>query len=179
MKLKVYRTLNGVTEYWESWNAGGEAFIRSGKVGEELETRKFSFKDRAQMAQMMKEIESIEAAGFKPRQMEEYDQIVIRYRFNRWGSVPDHERRVAIEDLMTECLTRTGLGYCDGGELGSGAMIVFCEVVDAGVAEPIIVNHLQEHNHLEGAILARRERKGNDDYKVFWPKDFTGKFNLF
>jgi hypothetical protein len=179
MNLKVYRTINGVTEYWESWTASGEAFIRSGRVGEPLETRKFSLKERGQASLILKEVEKVEAAGFKPREMEEYVQIVIHYRLERWGSVQDHERRVAIEDRMTDCLTRTGLGFCDGGDIGSGTINIFCEVVDAAIAEPIIVNDLREHNHLEGAVIAMRERKGDDNYKVLWPKDFTGVFNLF
>jgi hypothetical protein len=179
MQLKVYRTQNGITEYWESWSESGEAFIHSGKVGNPGETRKFNLKERGTAAQMIKEVEQIEKSGFKPRQMEDDAQIVIHYRLDRWGSVEDQQQRVAIEDLMTDCLRRTGLGYCDGGDIGSHTMNIFCEVVDAAIAEPIILNQLSEHNLLDGAVIARRERKGDDTYYVLWPKDFTGPFNLF
>jgi hypothetical protein len=179
MNLKVYRTRNGITEIWESWTASGEVFIRSGKVGEGAELRSFSLKERGRATLMIKEVEGIEAAGFKALEMEDFVQVVIHYRLQRWGSVDDHARRVAIEDLMTECLTRTGLGICDGGDIGSATINIFCEVVDAATAEPIIINQLRQHNHLEGAVIAMRERKGHDTYKVLWPKDFTGTFNLF
>lgn len=179
MQLKVYRTIEGVTEYWESWNERGEAFVRSGKVGEKAEIRKYSMKDSRQAAEMIKEVERVEKSGFTPRNMEDFVQIVIHYRLERWGSGQDHERRVKIEDSMNECLTSTGLGYCDGGDIGSGTMNIFCEVVDAAVAERIIVGNLKDNGELENAVIAKRERAGDDEYKVVWPKDFSGRFNLF
>jgi hypothetical protein len=180
VNLKVYRTINGVTEYWESWTASGEAFIHSGKVGEPGETRRFPLAVPGQASLMLKEVEKAEAAGFTAWNHDKDAQIVIHYRFEPGGSVENHTRRVAIEDLLNECLRRTGLGYCDGGDIGLGAMNVFCEVIDAAIAERVIVKTLTEHNELVGAILAKRERiGGDDDYKVLWPKDFAGVFNLF
>jgi hypothetical protein len=179
MRLKVYRTVDGVTEYWESWNEKGEAFVRSGKVGERGEIRRYSMKDRQQAAAIMKEIEEIEKAGFAARAMDDCAQIVLHYRLERWGSSEDHARRVKIEDLMNECLAATGLGYCDGGDIGSGTINIFCEVVDAAVAERVIVDDLRENGELEGAVIAKRERTGDDAYHVVWPKDYSGKFNLF
>ena len=179
MKLKVYRTVDGFMEFWESWNEGTEAFIRSGKVGEMSEIRKFTMKDPRQASEMIKEIERVRKAGFAPREMEQMIQVVIHYRLERWGSTEDHDRRVKIEDLMNDCLIPTGLGFCDGGDIGSGTINIFCEVVDAAVAERIIVDKLRENNELENAVIAKRERDGDDQYMVVWPKDYSGKFNLF
>jgi hypothetical protein len=179
MKLKVYRTVDGVTEYWESWNEGTEAFIRSGKVGEISEVRKFTMKDPRQASELMKEIDRVQKTGFTPREMEQMIQVVIHYRLERWGSTEDHDRRVKIEDLMNDCLIPTGLGYCDGGDIGNGTINIFCEVVDAAVAERIIVDKLREANELDGAVIVKRERAGDDEYKVLWPKNYAGKFNLF
>jgi hypothetical protein len=80
---------------------------------------------------------------------------------------------------MNDCLIASGLGFCDGGDIGSGTINIFCEVVDAAVAERIIVDKLREKNELDGAVIAKRERAGDDEYKVVWPKDYSGKFNLF
>lgn len=179
MRLKVYRTVNGVTEFWESWNEKGEAFVRSGKVGETAEIRKYSMKDPRQASEIIKAVERVEKQGFTAREMDDFIQIVIHYRLARWGSSEDHARRVRIEELMNDCLVPTGLGYCDGGDIGSGTINIFCEVVDAAAAEPIIVAKLTENNELEGAVIVKRERKGDDEYKVMWPKNFEGKFNLF
>jgi hypothetical protein len=179
MRLKVYRKLNGVTEYWESWQAAGEAFVHRGRIGDPGETQRFSMKEPGNARRVIEEVEKVEKAGFKPISFEDCDQIVIHYRLEQWGSVEDHTRRVEIEDQMNACLGRTCLGYCDGGEIGSGSVNVFCEVLDAAIAEPVIVNDLREHGKLEGAVIAKRERKGDDAYKVIWPKDFVGAFNLF
>ena len=178
MNLKVYRTGNGITEFWESWNEGTESFVRSGKIGEKGLIRRFLMKDPKQASEMMQEIEEIEKLGYIPRDTEQFDQIVIHYNLENWGSARDHERRVKIEDLMTECLAATGLGVCDGGDLGSGTMNVFCDVVDGNLAVSPIVDCFSENGELDGAIIARRERTGDDDYHVVWPKDFTGDFSF-
>jgi hypothetical protein len=57
---------------------------------------------------------------------------------------------------MNECLGWSGLGHCDGGDMGSGQMNVFCYVVDAAIAERVIVNDLKEHALLDGAVIAQR-----------------------
>ena len=175
----TYLQTHAHIQYWESWNEGTEAFIRSGKVGEISEIRKFTMKDPRQASEMMKEIERVQNSGFTPREMEQMIQVVIHYRLERWGSTLDHDRRVKIEDLMNDCLIASGLGFCDGGDIGSGTINIFCEVVDAEVAERIIVDKLREKNELDGAVIAKRERAGDDEYKVVWPKDYSGKFNLF
>jgi len=180
MNLKVYRTVDGVTEYWESWTASGEAFIHTGKIGEPGETRRFPLAEPGQASLMLKEVEQAEADGFTAWNHLKDAQIVIHYRFEPGASVEDHTRRVAIEDLMNECLRRTGLGHCDGGDIGRSTMNIFCEVIDAAIAERVIVNTLAKHNELDGALIAKRERIGDeDDYEVLWPEDFAGIFNLF
>ena len=64
-------------------------------------------------------------------------------------------------------------GHCDGGDMGSGQMNVFCRVVDAAIAEQVIVGDLREHELLEGAIIAQMI---GDEAKVLWPYDFVGTF---
>lgn len=178
MKLKAYRTSNGITEFWESWNEGVETFVRSGKIGEKCQIRKFSMKDPTQASAVIKELDQIEKSGYSPRDPAQFDQIVIHYRLEGWGSVRDHDRRVKIEDMMTECLASTGLGFCDGGDLGSGTMNIFCDVVDGAVAVGPIVECLRDNEELDGAVIARRVRNRDDDYHVVWPKDFTGDFSI-
>ena len=179
VNLKLYRTVDRVTEYWESWTEGTSAFIHSGRAGEKGEIQMFSMGDKQQANAMFKEVEKAENGGFKPRTFEEMAQIVIQYRLQSWGSVEDHNRRVKIEDLLSNCLKATCMGSCDGGEIGAGAMNVFCDVVDGPAAVPIIVKELGEHGELEGAVIAKRERTGDDDYRVVWPKDYPRAFSIF
>lgn len=178
--LNLYRTTNGLTEYWEAWeDTRTKVVVHWGALGEKGNTRKVSHHaSLSSSAVIEKEAEPIKAAGFKPVNIEEHTQIVIQYKVEGRGSSKDHDRRVKVEDRMNDCLGWTGLGHCDGGDLGSGTMNVFCEVVNRAIAEPIIIADLREYGFLEGAVLARRDRAGNEEYSVFWPDGFRGGFNL-
>jgi hypothetical protein len=41
-----------------------------------------------------------------------------------------------------------------------------------------VIDCLQKNKQLNGAVIARRERVGDESYIVFWPKDFAGEFDL-
>ncbi|MEU7872468.1 hypothetical protein, partial [Dactylosporangium sp. NPDC049140] len=55
-----------------------------------------------------------------------------------WGNVDDLDLRNAIMAHLDEVLGWTGLGRCDGGSIGSGAMEVACVVVDADIAQRVV-----------------------------------------
>ena len=80
----------------------------------------------------------------------------------------------AVEDVMNECLGWTGNGNCDGGDIGSGSINIFCFVVDPQIAAKSAVEWLRKKHLLQGAIMAYEK---DDDYIVLWPKDFSGKFS--
>jgi hypothetical protein len=52
--------------------------------------------------------------------------------------VDDLDLRNAIMAHLDEALGWAGLGHCDGGSIGSGAMEVACVVVDADIAQRVI-----------------------------------------
>jgi hypothetical protein len=54
-------------------------------------------------------------------------------------------------------------------------MNVFCYVVDAAIAERVIVDDLKKHALLDGAVIAQRI---GDEAKALWPHDFAGKFAI-
>ncbi len=76
---------------------------------------------------------------------------------------------------MDECFGWTGLGYCDGGDIGSGDMNVCCLVVDPFVALNIVVGSLRQNNCLEGATITI-ETEGDD--QVLWPVKGTAAREL-
>jgi hypothetical protein len=59
------------------------------------------------------------------------------------GSRPVMSMRHALEERMNETLGWTGLGYCDGGSIGSGTMDVCCFVVDFKIAKRVIEKDLK------------------------------------
>ena len=74
---------------------------------------------------------------------------------------------------MNECLGWRGLGHCDGGDIGSGTMNVFCFVVNVKTAIPHVLEELRKNELLEGAVVAV-----GDPQTVVWPRDFSGTFEI-
>jgi hypothetical protein len=178
--LKLYRANNGVTEYWEAWeDSRTKVLVHWGKLGEKGESRKVPVKSGNSSSQVIElEAKPMRAAGFKPVSPERMAQVVIQYRIDGMGSERDLDKEQVIEELMNECLGWTGLGHCDGHDIGSGTLNVFCDVVDGLASEQIVIDCLRENKQLEGAVIARRERVGDESYTVFWPKNFAGGFDL-
>jgi hypothetical protein len=172
--LKLYRTRGDVTEYWEAWTTAKDVTIHWGKVGEVGETRELPHEVGLHPSEIIKrESKPHRAAGFRPRKIDELHCVIIQYKIEGHGNVADHDRRVQVEELINECLGWTGLGHCDGGDIGSGSMNVFCYVVDLVIAQKVVVNSLKEHGALDGAVIAERTGKGA---KVLWPHALAGTF---
>jgi hypothetical protein len=153
--------------------------IHWGKLGEKGDSREVQVKSGNSSSQVIElEAKPMRAAGYKPVSPEHLAQVVIQYRIDGMGSKSDLDKEQLIEGLMNECLGWTGLGHCDGHDIGSGTLNVFCDVVDGPASEQIVVGCLRENKQLEGAVIARRERVGDERYLVFWPKEFVGEFDL-
>ncbi len=85
----------------------------------------------------------------------------------------DFDKRVRVEELMIECLGREGLGYCDGGDMGSGSMNVFCFVEKVGQAILVIVQALKANGLQKGAVIAISV---GDSIEMLWSDGLTGDF---
>jgi hypothetical protein len=90
----------------------------------------------------------------------------------------DLEFRQELEELATRCLRAGGTGECDGGDIGSGTINVFCTVTDASVATRAIVEGLAEAG-IEGAVIAFVD-DGDDKAspRVVWPPGHSGRFSV-
>ncbi len=176
LMLKLYRKSNAVIEYWEAWSSSIEITIHWGTLGDKGESRELPLEPGVNPDETIKrEAKPIRASGFKPLKRSETHIVVIQYKLEGSGATTDLAKRVEIEALMDECLGWTGLGHCDGGDIGSGEMNVFCIVADATIAEPVIVRELKSKGFLEGAVIAERVM---DEYRVLWPHDYAGKFSV-
>ncbi len=176
--IKLYRTRDGVTEYWEAWEEGrSKATLHWGKLGATGESRSVSSTLGASTL-IERESKPFLEAGFRPIAPEHMAQVVIQYRIDGMGSKQDLDKEHVIEGFMNECLGWAGLGNCDGHDIGSGTLNIFCDVVDGPASEQIVIDCLRNNAQLDGAVIARRERVGDESYIVFWPKDFDCEFDL-
>lgn len=103
------------------------------------------------------------------------DQIVIQYRIAGHGNRNDQDKRAAVENLLDDCLSKDGLGSCDGGDIGSGTMNIFCFVSDTEKARDLIIRTLRIGGLLEGAVI---QETVNGEEKVVWPPDYAGDFSV-
>lgn len=139
--IKLYRNIDGALHYWESWENqdGKSSTIHSGKVGERGENkvvRSGIFSGHRKKVQ--KELQGLKGYA----ETGDEHTLLIEYAVNGMGNEADVDKRQALEERMQETLGWTGLGYCDGGSIGSGTMEVCCFVVDFEVARNVIEEDL-------------------------------------
>jgi predicted DNA-binding WGR domain protein len=138
--LKLYKRTPQSSDYWETWSDGkGTHTVHWGALGTQGQTKqvKSSLFRRAETS-IQKEIDRLIAQGFSQLDDEEHATLLIEYNVDGMGSPADLDKRHRLEELMNDTLGQTGLGWCDGGSIGSGSMEVFCYVVDFDLAKRVI-----------------------------------------
>ena len=72
-----------------------------------------------------------------------------------------------MEEVLNERLGWTGLGHCDGGDMGSGTVNIFCVVVDFKTALPVIVRELESSRLAKQTVIVLGSKEGDD--RILWP----------
>ncbi len=165
--LKLYLKSGASTLYWETWESDGVITVHAGTLGQVGEISRIPQSSDAARA-VKTQAARLRAQGYAEVAREALFTLSIWYRLAGWGSSEDLDKRHHVEELMDECLGWTGLGHCDGGDIGSGDMNVCCLVVDPLVALDPILECLQQHDCLEGATIAI---EAEDGLQVLWPVD--------
>jgi len=164
---KLYLTSVAPTLYWETWERDGIITVHEGVLGQVGKFREMPHSsDTARVVKT--QVARLRAQGYAEVAREALSTLSIRYRLVGWGSSEDLDKRHHVEEMMDECLGWTGLGHCDGGDIGSGDMNVCCLVVDPLVALDPILECLQQHDCLEGATIAIETQGG---LHILWPVD--------
>jgi len=171
--IKLYK--NGVPNlYWEAWSSPTEVTIHWGVLGQEGETREIPLAPGDDVTKILeREARRPKEDGFKEIAPSRLQRLVIQYQVEGMGRTTDLHKRTRVEGAMNECLGWRGLGHCDGGEIGSGTMNVFCFVVNVKTAIPHVLEELRKNELLEGAVVAV-----GDPQTVVWPRDFSGTFEI-
>lgn len=142
--IKLYKRVKSVLRYHEAWENDGTITEHWGVVGERGSSREHKMPSRKSEDAALREV--LRAAlddGYAELDEDELKVVLIEYPVDGMGSGTDLSKRHALEDRMNETLGWTGVGYCDGGSIGSGTMEVCCMVVDAGIAAQVIAADLK------------------------------------
>jgi hypothetical protein len=105
--------------------------------------------------------------------------LVIQYPMSdSFDAEEDAEFRGELETLVRDALG--AIGTCDGGDVGSGTVNVFCTVAEADATRACkaIVAALDGAG-IEGAIIAFIDDNDEDsEPNVLHPDDFAGTFSV-
>jgi len=142
--LKLYKLSDEKKEYWETWdNEDGTYTVHWGELGttgKSKEIKKGFLKPYKKIIQ--NEIDLMLKNNFQ--EVEDGYTLLIEYKIEGMGNTSDINKRHRLEEIMNEILGWTGLGFCDGGSIGSGTMEVCNFVVDFEIAKKVIETHLKD-----------------------------------
>ena len=138
--LKLYKKTNKIIEYWETWNTNkAKAIIHWGQLGDKGQDKviaDLSIKGfRKKLTILINEKIS---DGFMEIPFEEQYTVAITFKLDTWGTKQDIDRREKIRKVLSEHLGWTGNGRCDDGDIGSGEMTLFADVIDPYIAAKTI-----------------------------------------
>jgi hypothetical protein len=100
--------------------------------------------------------------------MENFSVVVQIKLSNDWlGTMSELEYRYKIEEDFSKIFEPLDIGYCDGGQIGTGSMEIFIEEVsDIDFALEVILQHL-------------RSLEIKPEYKVAWRKNTPSNSEKF
>lgn len=144
--LKLYRFDTAATQYWETWEEeSGTHIFHWGELGTQGDSKTIQSAPAAPAEPIIQEeIDGVVRQGFQPLDDDDHAMLLIEYTVDGMGTPQDLEKRHRLEGRMNETLGWTGLGYCDGGSIGSGTMEVCCFVVDFELAKTVIERDLAD-----------------------------------
>ncbi|GAA4730085.1 hypothetical protein [Flavisolibacter ginsenosidimutans] len=134
--IKLYKKHDSTYLYWETWNVDDKnATVHLGQLGslgeqENVGAASYSeFKDKINslIADKLNE-------GYAEIPLEKQFTVAVTFKLKTWGTTEDLDRREQVRNILTEHLGWTGNGRCDDGDIGSGEMTLYADVVDPFVA---------------------------------------------
>jgi hypothetical protein len=146
MTLKLYKRINNILHYWETWYTDEDTAIIHwgvvGETGEDKEVKSTLFSNYKKIVD--KEINKKMQEGYAEVEADDMDYFEVEYQVDGFGTEEDLAKRDRVENKLNELLGWTGLGHVDGASIGSGSMEVDCATVDFEIAKRVIENDFKD-----------------------------------
>jgi len=146
--IKLYKKQDSTFLYWETWNVDDKnATTHWGQLGSLGEQEKIGaashsdFKDKVNSL-----ITDKISEGYNEIPLEEQFTVAVTFKLKTWGTPKDLDRREEIRNILTEHLGWTGNGRCDDGDIGSGEMTLYADVIDPFLAVKTIPKEFKVKN---------------------------------
>lgn len=184
--VKLYKDVDGVLHYFQIYDNSHEPLglvVHNGKLGETGEFTEI-------LDQPLDELKEIYAQALLAKRAAGYTEwpspIAMILQFptsDDWGHTDDLDYRNDVSDYLDKYLFWTGNGRTTGGDIGSGTINIFFEVIESEIVVPMIVQVLAEKPVERQFIIASvsyREATeltdGEAFVRVVYPADFKGEF---
>lgn len=172
--IKLYRKNNDTIHYFEVWLNEDNISLTThkGVLGDVGETEDVFYDEEDDLpvkVGMAKIVSDLKLLGYSDNISHTEIVVQFSYKDNEDMSMLV-DKRQHIEALLNECLGWTGNGHCDGGDIGSGSMNLFCYVINKDIALQTILEMLEEENYLEGVSIAFADEK-TEEYRLLYPRD--------
>jgi hypothetical protein len=134
--IKLYKKNETRFLYWETWNTDkSNATYHWGDLGSTGEQYSIS---EPSFAQLKEKVNFLIASkikdGYAEIPLKKQFTVSVNFKLTSWGTPKDLERREELRNILTEHLGWTGNGRCDDGDIGSGEMTLFADVIDPYLA---------------------------------------------
>ncbi|MBK05673.1 MAG: hypothetical protein CL920_04575 [Deltaproteobacteria bacterium] len=172
----LYKRSGQHFHFWQAWEYEGKVTFHWGIVGQRGEVREEEVGPSASADEIIDlEIDKRLSEGFTELPEEAFSSLSIQYAVEGWGEHGELDKRDEVEHELNECLGWTGNGSCDGGDIGSGTINLFCDVLDPVLATKTIVDSLTMAGLLPGVLIVL---SGEDGCDVLWPENYEGSFSI-
>lgn len=168
--IKLIKTTPNNLYYWEVWQNNTSLIIHEGTVGSVGQQSQINVQIDQQSRKMSDLARQVITKGYKIVSIDDLTDVVIQYQIDGFGAEHDLNERVQIQNLVDQCLGWTGNGHCDGGDIGSGTMNIFCYVIAVEKAIATVKEELEKHSYLNGAVIAIEKE---DEYLAVYPQGST------
>ena len=144
--IRAYKEVNDDLLYFHILETDEtNAVFYQGVMGSRGESEDISANSPEELTDKIdRKIDELNDTGWSGIDDDEYDVLIIEYKIDDWGATEDLQKRHAVQDRMNQLLGWTGVGWCDGGSIGSGTMDICCFVFDYQLAYDIINEDLNE-----------------------------------
>jgi hypothetical protein len=168
--VKLYKPTNDkVILYWETWNTNDKSAITHfGLLGDKGTIEKVNtFSSKELQDKINSLIDQKIKEGYAEIPIEKLYTVTINFKLKTWGTSKDLDRREFVRNIVTENLGWTGNGRCDDGDIGSGEMTLFADVVDPYIAIRTLTKEFLDKNindeHIFG--IMQGDKVITTDYK--------------
>lgn len=166
--------------YWQAWEDDGAIVVQTGVVGAAATaTTRAIGPDQSIDDEIARLVADQHAQGYREFGADMRSSVVVQYRIDGWGTAESYEKRNRVAAIIDAYLRATGNGACDGGDMGRGTMNVFSYVIVLPIAWRGIRDVLDQHDLLDGAVMAIRLPDDDDAFDVCYPFDYEDAFRLW